>query len=70
MTAGGLRIDRYLVRWSSNGGRTWTSWTSVAASRVAGRAGLARRHAYTMQVRAVTAVGAGAVAPIRFTQAR
>jgi hypothetical protein len=59
---GGAPILRYLVRWSTNDARTWTAWTSVSLHRTASRAGLPRRTACEVEVRAVNVVGPGRIA--------
>lgn len=67
---GSGRILRYVVRWSTDNGRTWTRWTSTRLSRTAVRARMRPGHIYLFQVRAVNGSGAGLRAQIRFTQHR
>jgi len=66
--AGGVRA--YVVRWSTDAGRTWTRWTSVGLRRTAERSGIAKGRACVVQVRAVNAIGASAVAARAFRQGR
>jgi phosphate transport system substrate-binding protein len=67
---GGAAIVRYLVRWSGNGGRTWSAWASAGPARTASRRGLVAKHSCRVQVRAVNAAGAGAIATRAFVQRR
>lgn len=66
--AGGVRA--YVVRWSTDAGRTWTRWTSVGVRRTVVRSGIAKGRACVVQVRAVNAIGASPVAARTFRQAR
>ena len=66
--SGGVRA--YVVRWSTDAGRTWTRWTSVGVHRWAERAGLAKGRACVVQVRAVNGIGASTVAARAFRQGR
>jgi hypothetical protein len=66
--AGGVRA--YVVRWSTDAGRTWTRWTGVGVRRSADRTGIAKGRACLVQVRAVNAVGASTVAARAFRQGR
>jgi hypothetical protein len=61
-------VLRYLVRWSSNSGATWTLWRSVGDRRSATRAGLRRGHTYLFAARAVNMAGRGLVATKSFTR--
>jgi len=67
---GTARVSSYRVRWSSTAGRTWSPWVSVGLHRTATRTRLVKGHAYRVQVRAINAVGAGAVVTLVFTQRR
>ena len=67
---GSSAISAYRVRWSADGGRTWTGWTSVGLHRLAARRGLVRGHAYRFQVRAMSAAGPGVIATRAFAQGR
>ena len=55
-------VRSYRVRWSSNGGSSWTSWTTVGLLRYTTRGGLVRGHRYLVQVTAVNDSGAGQIA--------
>ena len=63
-------ITGYQVRWSSNGGVTWSAWISTGLTRRASRIGLVKGHAYRVQVRALNVSGAGLAATKLFTQTK
>lgn len=57
---GGLTLDRYETRYSSDGGSSWSSWaTTGSTSAAATVTGLDNGTGYVFQVRAVNANGAG-----------
>lgn len=57
---GGLTLDRYETRYSSDGGSSWSSWaTTGSTSAAATVTGLDNGTDYVFQVRAVNANGAG-----------
>lgn len=60
---GGLAAT-YAYRTSTDGGRTWGRWVSVGALRAASVTGLVKGRVYAVEVRAVTAAGAGPAARI------
>ncbi len=59
-STGGVPLLRYEFRTSADAGRTWTRWTSAALARSATVPGLVKDRSYLLEVRAVTAAGAGA----------
>jgi hypothetical protein len=59
----------YQVRWTGNGGTTWSTWSTVW-DRNASCAGLVRGHAYSVQVRPKNRLGLGQVVTASFVQAR
>ena len=61
-------VTSYQVRWSSNNGRTWSTWSSVKLTKVATRTGLVKGHFYTIQVRALNRCGPSVPAALRFLQ--
>jgi hypothetical protein len=63
-------VRAYVVRWSADAGRTWTSWTSTGTRRSADRTGLVRGRTCRVEVRAVNASGASSVAARVFVQGR
>ena len=63
-------VRAYLVRWSPDAGRTWSTWTSTGTRRYADRRGLVRGRSCRVQVRAVNASGASPVAVAAFVQGR
>jgi virginiamycin B lyase len=65
---GSTAISSYQVRWSSNGGRTWSAWAGTKRHRNARRTGLHKNKTYLVQVRARNRSGAGLVAILTFTQ--
>ena len=57
---GGLTLDRYETRYSSDGGSTWSSWATTGSITTAVTVtGLDNGTGYVFQVRAVNANGAG-----------
>ena len=68
-SSGSGAVTAYRVRWSSNGGRSWTPWAARPALSAI-RGGLKAGHVYIVQVRAINRVGAGPVAALTFRQAR
>ncbi len=67
---GSAPVKAYQVRWTSDAGRHWTAWAGTRLTRLATRAGMVRGRVYTVQVRAVNALGAGPVAGRSFVQGR
>jgi hypothetical protein len=65
---GAAPIVRYEVRWSGNGGVSWTAFTSTVLATSQVRTGLVKGHKYLVQVRAVNAAGASLPAQVVFTQ--
>ena len=61
-------VTAYQVRWSADGGASWTTWTSTRLL-AATRSSLART-TYLVQVRALNRAGAGLTATLRFVQTR
>jgi streptogramin lyase len=70
VTAGAAAITRYEVRWSSNGGTTWSGWSSTALVRSVVKSALSKGHAYKVQIRAVNAIGASPVLATVFVQGK
>jgi hypothetical protein len=70
LSIGSGAITGYQVRWSGNGGLTWTSWSSTGVARSASRSPLTKGHKYLVQVRAANHSGAGPVSSLTFTQPR
>lgn len=69
-TSGSSTVTGYQVRWSSDGGRVWTPWTTPRLGSFAARTHLVVGHRYVVQVRAINRVGAGPSATVTFRQAR
>jgi hypothetical protein len=67
---GSGKVLAYQVRWSSNGGRTWTTWASTKLVLKAARSGLVKGKSYRIQVRAINGSEAGVVATLIFTQGK
>ncbi|MEI7779084.1 MAG: fibronectin type III domain-containing protein [Actinomycetes bacterium] len=63
-------VTAYQVRWSTNGGLTWSAWVSTRLVRSASRTGLVKAHVYRVQVRALNHSGAGVAATKVFTQSK
>ena len=63
-------VTSYQVRWSSNNGRTWSTWSSVKLTKMATRTGLVKGHVYTIQVRALNKCGPSVPAALRFLQTK
>lgn len=62
-------VTAYQVRWSGDGGRTWTTWTATKLLSLT-RGSLRPRVTYLVQVRALNRAGAGLTATLRFVQTR
>ena len=67
-TLGSSAVSAYQVRWSSNGGVTWSAWVSTKLVLSTTHTALAKAHAYEIQVRAINTSGAGIDASKTFTQ--
>ncbi|MEI7779950.1 MAG: fibronectin type III domain-containing protein [Actinomycetes bacterium] len=67
-TLGSSAVSAYQVRWSSNGGVTWSAWVSTKLVLSTTPTALAKAHAYEIQVRAINTSGAGIDASKTFTQ--
>jgi surface protein len=67
---GSGKITTYQVRWSLNGGITWTTWAKTGLVKAATKTGLINGRKYVVQVRAVNGSGAGLVAALTFIQAK
>jgi len=63
-------VTSYQVRWSSNNGRTWSTWSSVKLTKVATRTGLVKGRPYTIQVRALNKFGPSVPTALRFLQTK
>ena len=64
---GSGKITSYQIRWSLDGGRSWTSWASTGLVNKTTRAALTKGHKYQTQVRAVNGSGFGLSASLTFT---
>lgn len=70
VSPGAGRVMGYQARWSSDGGRTWTPWSTSHPRSYAARTHLVVGHRYVVQVRAINRVGAGPSATLTFSQPR
>jgi sugar lactone lactonase YvrE len=67
---GGAPISSYQLRWSFDGGHSWSAWVSTNLRRHARRSGRVKGRTYLVDVRARNRDGAGPSAMRSFTQRR
>jgi virginiamycin B lyase len=63
-------VKSYLVRWSGDGGRTWSRWFRTGGHRNASRSGLVKHHGYVVQVAVANVLGVGPSSELRFVLPR